>query len=473
MIATPLSRSFGETMFGHAQLGDRRRTRRLVALADRICQHPGGTLPEKLRSPSDLKALYRLCDREEVTHQALMDPMRSAVLTACQEEDEVLIIHDSTELDFSTHHSLKEQLGEVGRGLKKGYICHNSLAITAQGREALGLVKQQLHRRQRVNRKETLPQRRARDSRESRLWIKGTEGLPAEWRFIDLADRGADTFEFLEHEGKSGRRFVIRAHKPRKVSAGHEPSKTKQPLATFVRGLAAIGGRALDVPPQPRYGRNPARKGRYARLLISAAPVLTHPPHAKYGEHGNQPLAMWVVRVWEPHPPKGTKAIEWILYTNQPVSNLADASRVLDWYELRWVIEEFHKALKTGCGVEDLQFTDTERLEPAIALLSGVATTLLNLRAASELPDAKTRPATDVVDQAYVEVLSLWRYQKSKALTIHDFFFALARLGGHQNYPSSKRPGWLLLWRGWTELQALVQGHDLAHAAGKKRRKCG
>jgi hypothetical protein len=473
MIATPLSRSFGETMFGHAQLGDRRRTRRLVALADRICKHPGGTLPEKLRSPSDLKALYRLCDREEVTHQALMDPMRSAVLTACQEEDEVLIIHDSTELDFSTHHSLKEQLGEVGRGLKKGYICHNSLAITAQGREALGLVKQQLHRRQRVNRKETLPQRRARDSRESRLWIKGTEGLPAEWRFIDLADRGADTFEFLEHEVKSGRRFVIRAHKPRKVSAGHEPSKTKQPLATFVRGLAAIGGRALDVPPQPRYGRNPARKGRYARLLISAAPVLVHPPHAKYGEHGNQPLAMWVVRVWEPHPPKGTKAIEWILYTNQPVANLADASRVLDWYELRWVIEEFHKALKTGCGVEDLQFTDTERLEPAIALLSGVATTLLNLRAASELPDAKTRPATDVVDQAYVEVLSLWRYQKSKALTIHDFFFALARLGGHQNYPSSKRPGWLLLWRGWTELQALVQGHDLAHAAVKKRRKCG
>lgn len=477
MITTPASRSFGETMFGHAQLGDRRRTERLVTLVDQICKHPGGSLPEKLRSPNDLKALYRLCDRDEVTHQALMDAIRPAVLAAGAQEDEVLILHDGTELDYSTHRSLAAQLGQVGRGLKKGYLCHNSLAVKVEGREVIGLVNQQLHRRVRVDPKETLPQRRARKSRESRLWLQGTAGLPAERRFIDVADRGADTFEFLEHETESGRRFVIRSKQSRKVSAGHEPSKAKQPLGAFVSGLPAIGGRALHVPAQPRYGRNPARKARYARLLISAAPVLVYPPHARSGEHGNQPLPMWVVRVWEPHPPKGTKAIEWILFTNEPVHTLADALRVIGWYETRWVIEEFHKALKTGCGVEDLQFTDTARLEPVIALLSTVATTLLNLRAASELPNAKTRPATDVVDRAYVEVLSLWRHRKVEALTIHQFFFALARLGGHQNYPSSKRPGWLVLWRGWTELHAQVAGYELgkirAQTVDSKPRKCG
>jgi hypothetical protein len=299
-----------------------------------------------------------------------MDAIRPAVLAACAQEDEVLVIHDGTELDYSTHHSLADQLGQVGRGLKKGYLCHNSLAVKVQGREVIGLVNQQLHRRVRVDPNETLPARRARKSRESRLWLQGTEGLPAERRFIDVADRGSDTFEFLEHETKSGRRFVIRSHQSRKVGAGHEPSKTKQPLRAFACGLPAIGGRALHVPAQPRYGRNPARKARYARLLISAAPVLVYPPHARSGEHGNQPLPMWVVRVWEPHPPKDTKAIEWILFTNEPVHTLADALRVIGWYETRWVIEEFHKALKTGCGVEDLQFTDTARLEPAIALLS-------------------------------------------------------------------------------------------------------
>jgi hypothetical protein len=477
MIATPASQTFAETMFGQAQLGDRRRTKRLVALVDQICKHPGGSLPEKLRSPKDLKSLYRLCARDEVTHQALMNSMRHAVLDAAAQEDEVLVIHDGTELDFTTHYSLADQLGQVGRGLKKGYICHNSLVVKPQGREVIGLVNQHLHRRPRVDPKETLPQRRARQDRESRLWLKGTEGLPGEPRFIDVADRGADTFEFLEREVKSGRRFVIRSHQSRKVSGGHEPSKQTQPIRGFVRGLPAIGGRAVHVPAQPRYGRNPARKARYARLLISAAPVLVHPPHAKYGEHGNQPLPMWVVRIWEPHPPKGTKAIEWILFTNEPVHALADALRVIGWYEARWVIEEFHKAFKTGCGVEELQFTDTARLEPAIALLSAVATTLLNLRAAADLPNAKTRPATEVVDGDYVEVLSLWRHRTIKALTIYEFFRALARLGGHQNHPSSKRPGWIVLWRGWTALQTMVEGADLAdlRAAGAEpaARKCG
>jgi hypothetical protein len=477
MIATPASRSFGETMFSQAPLGDRRRTERLVRLVDEICKRPGGSLPEMLRSPSDLKALYRLCDRDEVTHQALMDSMRPAVLAACAQEDEVVVIHDGTELDFTTRRALAGQLGQVGRGLKKGYLCHNSLIVKPQGREVVGLVNQQLHRRVRVDPKETLPERRARASRESRLWVKGTEGLPGEWRFIDVADRGADTFEFLEHEAKSGRRFVIRSHQSRKLSFGHEPSQRTQPVRAFVRGLPAIGGSAHDVPAQPRYGRNPARKARFARLLISAAPVRVHPPHAKYGDHGNEPLPLYVVRVWEPHPPKGTKAIEWILFTNEPAHTLADALRVIGWYQTRWVVEEFHKAFKTGCGVEELQFTDTARLEPAIALLAAVATTLLNLRAASERPDAKTRPATDVVDRSYVEVLSLWRYRKIKALTIHEFFFALARLGGHQNYPSSKRPGWLLLWRGWTDLQSQVVGYEFgktnAQTIGPQPRKCG
>ena len=147
---------------------------------------------------------------------------------------------------------------------------------------------------------------------------------------------------------------------------------------------------------------------------------------------------------------------------------LADADRVIGWYQTRWVIEEFHKAIKTGCRVEGLQFTATKRLEPMIALLSTVATTLLNLRAASQLPDAQTRRANSLIDSAYVEVLSAWRYDEVRNLTVHEFFFALARLGGHQNRRSDKRPGWLILWRGWTTLQAMLEG-----AETNRHRKCG
>ena len=461
MSPRPTQHTFGETMFGHAELGDLRRTRRLVRLTDQLCKHPGGSLPDKLSSPKDLKALYRLCDRDEVTHAAVLTSVRQAVLQDIERRDDtVLILHDGTELDFSTVKSLTGQLGQVGRGLKRGYLCHNSLAVTPEGRDVIGLVNQILHRRVRVPKKETLPQLRARQSRESRLWLLGTQGLPADRRLVDVADQGADTFEFLEHEVHSGRRFVIRVYRGRKVSAGHELSTSTHPLQDYVRGLPAIGGSIIPVAAQPRHGRHAARLARTARLLISAAPISVHPPHAKHGDHGRDPLPMWVVRVWEPEPPKTGDRIEWCLLTNEPVTTLEDAGRVIGWYRTRWVIEEFHKAKKTGCAVEGLQFRDVARLEPMIAVLSVVATTLLNLRAASQRPDAATRLARTVIDPSYVEVLSLWRYSKIKTLTVHEFFFALARLGGHQNRRSDHRPGWLILWRGWTKLQAMLLGAE-------------
>jgi len=154
-------------------------------------------------------------------------------------------------------------------------------------------------------------------------------------------------------------------------------------------------------------------------------------------------LPMYVVYVLEVSPPPdGEEPIHWTLLTNEPVLNFQDAWRVISWYEQRWVVEEYHKALKTGCGIEDLQFTAVERLQPAIALISAVALTLLNLRDASRRPDATTRRADTLLGPEYIEALSIWRHGKPRSdWTIHDFFFALARLGGHQNRKHDHRPG--------------------------------
>jgi hypothetical protein len=85
------------------------------------------------------------------------------------------------------------------------------------------------------------------------------------------------------------------------------------------------------------------------------------------------------------------------------------------------------------------------------------------------MPDASTRRAVTLFALEYVEVLSFWRYGKLRSdLTIHDFFFALARLGGHQNRKSDHRPGWLVLWRGWMKLQYMLDGY-----LAVKRKKCG
>lgn len=455
----------GQAIFGHAELGDRRRTARLVATFNQMRQHPGGTLPEKLSEPADLRAFYRLCDADDVTHEAIIAAARQHTLARVADcPGPVLMLHDATELDYSTLTSLAEDLGQIGTGSNLGYICHNVLAVAADTRDVLGLADQILHHRDDVPEHETLAERRKRATRESLLWLRGTKHLPNDANLIDVADQGSDTFEFLEHECRSRRRFVVRAYKTRKVYAGHEPVGRQQYLLDYAHGLPELGRFTMDVQAQP--GRK-ARKD--AEFLVRGGPLLVCPPHAKYGEHGDDPLPLYVVRITEVKPPTDATPIDWTLLTNEPVRTFDDAWRVTGWYEKRWIIEEYHKAQKTGCQIEDMQFTSIARLEPAIALLSVLAVTLLNLRDAASRPDAKTRRATTIVAPDYVTVLSYWRYRENREnLTVHEFFYALARLGGHQNRKSDGRPGWLVLWRGWTKLQAMLDGYDVA-----KQTKCG
>ncbi len=471
-------KSFGETNFSHAQLGDKRRTKRLVKLVDQMCLRPGGTLPQKFRSPADLQAFYRLMQKDDVTHEAILAAHRQATFDQIEDlETPVLILHDTTELEYTTHKSL-DALGQIGSGQRRGYITHNSLAVDPRTRDVLGLCNQVLHRRAKVSKSETRAQRSRRKSRESRLWLQGTEPLPNRWQFVDVCDRGADTSEFLEHEVASGRRFVIRSSYDRCIVLGHgsrdecESGKLRQ----YAQTLPEAGSWTLQVTSKAEM-RSPRRKGkkklvvrkkRAANMAVAYAPVQIT---SSKGHKGDPPLKVWIVRVWETDPPKGQERLEWVLITNEPVRSFDDAYRVVGWYECRWIIEEYHKGMKTGCRIEGLQFTSEDRLQPAIALLSVVTLTLLQLRQASRRPDAKTRKATSVIGVSYVEVLSMWRHKKIKRdWTVHDFYYALARLGGHQNRKHDHPPGWQVIWEGWKELLPMVIGYNVAKS---KYKKCG
>lgn len=195
MTTEPMTtgQTFGERHFGRAQLGDQRRTRRLVALADQLASHPGGTLPHKVKSPKDLKALYRLCECPAVTHEAVLAPHREHTRSLIEQPQGTLrVIHDATELDYTMAKSLSS-LGQIGNGHGRGYLCQNSLVVDPKTRQALGLINQVLQGRVQAPKNEAREQRRQGESRESRLWIRGTEGLPAEARLVDVCDRGADT----------------------------------------------------------------------------------------------------------------------------------------------------------------------------------------------------------------------------------------------------------------------------------------
>jgi hypothetical protein len=453
--------SFGNEFFAGAALGDRRRTKRLILLADQLVQHPEGTLPDKLPDPAALKAAYRLMDADDVTHAAVLEPAYQRVRELMAESaNPVLLIHDGTELDYTGLTAL-EGLGRIGNGSHRGYICHNVLAIEAGTRAVLGLVHQELAKRPVRPRRESRKQRRDKPDRLSRLWKRATQAIPVVARQqVELADRGGDVLEFLDAMAAAGKQYLVRSKSNRRVELA---DGTHAKLHDVIRARAADGTRSFDVPACE------GRAARTATLSVSFAAVQLRVPKQPRGEIRGVPLSAWVVRVWEADPPAGVAALEWVLLTNVAVTDAAAAWERVDWYAVRWVIEEYHKGLKTGCGIEELQFTTEERLQPMIGLLSVVAVFLLRLRSTARRADAAKAPAAALFPAVVVEALSRWRHGEARPdWSISEFCLALARLGGHQNRKGDAPPGWLVLWRGWMKLQLMAEAMTL-----RDEEKCG
>ena len=460
--------TFGMRNFGDLDLGDKRRTACLVNAVDRMCRHPGGTLPDKLNRPADLRAFYRLMNRPEVTHEVLLQKHaeHTRACMAALGTGVVLILHDATELDYTKKTTVSAYLSQIGQGTQRGYICHNSLAVSADTGAVLGLTSQILHQRADVPKGEKLKESRERQNRESRLWLKGAEAsgaAPAGVLCVDVSDSLSDTYEYLAYELTQGRQYVLREREDRRLA---QPVAGHHYLEAALRAQPSMGQRRLRVQ------ASPGRSARNTTVEVSFMPIYLALPGKRHGEYANTPLNLWAVRVWEPNTPANEELLEWILLTNVPVHNEADAQERVDWYQRRPIIEEYHKGMKTGCSIESMQFDKIDRLEPAIALLSVIAITLLQLRDAARAPDADQRLATEVIGADYVEVLvNHYGNRLGPNPTILKFFMHVARLGGHQNRKVDGFPGWITLWRGWTRLQAMIDGFHAAHR--KSKNKCG
>jgi hypothetical protein len=448
-----LAKRFALENFGEVELGDQRRTKRLVRVALQMLRHPEGTLPAKMQTPADLKALYRLLDHEEVTHAAVLETHRDLTLARMrQSTDVVLLIHDTTQLNYTGKKALKG-LGQLAAGAARGYLCHNTLAVQEDG-SVIGLANQILHLRPKVPKNESAQQRRERRSRETRLWKNGSEAVgppPPGSKWIDVCDRGGDLFEYLDHKHVQGGSYVVRSKHNRVVWANNNAERVVK-LHAYARGLSPLETHEIEV------SANKGREARKTRVAVASGRVTLPVPKPKCGEHGDDPLEAWVVHVKEIEtPPKGAKALEWVLLTNEPCRSAQDALRVAGWYAKRPIVEEYHKAQKTGCGIELPQLTEKSRLEPVIAMISVVAVFLLGLRDAARDPVKAKQPAENFVPTTHVRVINACRWKDAKRrTTLYEFLLAVARMGGHQNRKSDGPPGWLTLWRGWQQLMVMV-----------------
>ena len=443
-----------QTNFARAELGDVRRTKRLMILAAQVAADPSASLPEQTGTWNDLRAAYNLFDCEDVTFEAIAAPHWEQTKTTRSEI--LLILEDTTEIDYSLNRKIKD-LSPVGSGTRQGFHLHSGLMVSAEDDRIHGLAGQLIYHRQHISKGETRTERLQRDDRESQIWCKLVDQIgspPPGSTWVHVVDRGADDFEFFYHCQQTQTEWVVRAKNLHRTII--TPNGTRQELYTYLHTLPEAGSFTLELRARPN---QPART---AKLVVSFGalsmpmPALTSPAIRKLKP---APIPMYVVWVREVDAPDGVDPIEWVLYTSLRVESLDEAMAVTGYYEKRWLIEEWHKALKTGTRVQKRQLKTGARLEPMVGLMSVVAVRLLQLK--GEARTAPERPAEEVVPLKYVNALKAVRkLGASIAMTAGSFFRELAKLGGFLGRKRDGEPGWITIWRGWDKLQTMIQGAD-------------
>ena len=459
--------------FRAARPGDHRRNARAQAIAQALAAKPGQSIPAVFDSHYAIKAAYSFFARPEATPDNIQAGHRDMTRIEISKPGQtILLIEDTSEMTWSGNEPVPG-LGPIGRGDKglQGFLLHSSLAVRwpqtlSQNQsasrppvEVLGLADQIYHVRKARPEGEARHDKRARQNRrrESQLWEQISDRLgpaPAETRWERTCDRGADIYEFLISCIQRNHGFVVRAAQDRCLE---DPQTGQQSGHLFetVRSAGILGH--FDLPLRTR----PGHKARTARLALSAVEVVIRAPQRPGRGAGYLPgVPCTAVRVFEDKPPKGVKhPLEWIILYDRPVKTFQQAMDVALKYSARWLIEEFHKALKTGMGAERLQLTQASRLFAAIAIMSVVALRLIDLR---EMVRRQPLAAAEQSGLTELELNVLRVYLKREIETVKDVALAIGRLGGHMNRKADGMPGWKTLWLGMKKLHDLVQGVKLA-----------
>jgi len=445
---------WAQNEFGFAQLGDRRRNKRLVNIATHLAGCPGGTLPQAFPDWAELKAAYRFFGQSGVSFERVLAPHLARTRQSCRQPGEYLLIEDTTLLDYS-HRPGAEDLGIIGDGTGRGFELHSTLAVrleswTLEQRPegvVLGLFEQQCRRPRLAPKGETRHELLSRP-RASQKWAAGLKSAgapPAGSQWIYVADRESDIYEALRTCQLHGVDFVIRACQDRCLA--QEDGHVRAALAQ--RPL--LGQSTVELR---------ARPGQAARTAIVELRSLCVDLRGAWRPGGRQePLrGMSVVEVKEVEAPEGVKEpLHWILLSSLPCATKAQVLRIIGRYTARWWIEEYHKALKSGVGVEESQLAKAGRLEPLIAVLAVVAVRLLSAKLL-----ARSRPegleAAGSFGPQMLEILEKKLGKPKGGWTNQNVIIATARLGGFLARKHDGMPGWQTIWRGWQRLMWMCEG---------------
>jgi hypothetical protein len=454
------SLNWARSVFAGAQLGDSRRTDRLILMASRAAARPGGKISEVLLDAAERQGAYDFLEGAQVLAAPVLGSVANAAFRCAEQHPFCFAAVDGSSLSLTDTQRKKGfgTVGSTGIGLK----VITSLLVSPEGVLA-GIADQQWWARparpkisRRAHRQLRLKARP--HQKETRHWLQAIEQTcqRAQQSGVQLwfqLDREGDNRDYLSALAKCGHRFTVRGNWNRLVESF---GTSKHYLREVLGRHKPIGSYELDVP------AGPGRRARRAKMTVRAAKV-TLLLRDKWMKTAT-PLTLTAVITNETRTPKGEKPLDWMLLTNAPVTTLTQAQEVIHGYAQRWRIEEFHKTWKTGaCKSEETQLRSVPAVITWATILAAVATRIERLKRLSRTePD---KPANIELSKVEIRALLLLRrevnHRKEIRLnampTIEQATLWIAELGGYTGKSSGGPPGAITIRRGLEYLRPAAQ----------------
>jgi hypothetical protein len=430
--------------FEGIEFGDKRLNKRSVTILESLAANPEASINASIESWGDTLAAYRFFRNPEVQPEEILRPHREATERRFREHSVVLVVQDTTELDFTSHPPEDAQCLEAE--YRFGLYDHTHLAITPE-KLCLGVVGSEQFDRA----PETLGKGRFRKSlpiekKESFRWLTGyrlaceLKQKHGDTQIISVADCEADIYEIFDEVRRQPNPadFIIRARENRNTRE-RDPEREGRGYYKVLDKLAEAPvrvRRTIDLPQTPK------RQARQAELEIRAITIELKPPRNEL-----QAVSQQFVLVREVNGPGDDTDLSWLLMTSLPIESSEDILRVVDYYVARWAIEIYFRALKTGCRVERIQLETLHRVKNCLAFYKIIAWRIIYLtylnRTTPELP------CTAVFDDC--EWKPVWKIKKKTPPpktppTLGEFIPLLTSLGGYNNRPSERPAGPQVYW---------------------------
>lgn len=452
--------------YSTVKLGDKRLNSRAKKILAQLSDNPEGSIPENCKSWSETKAIYRFFDNESVNAKKVFKPHRIATLNRIKKHPVVLLIQDTTSLNYSGH-TKREDTGPLQQDNVRGIYLHPTFAMTPN-RECLGVIDYEQWARKELahqTKKERAASNYAKPlkEKESYRWLKGykkanklAEKVLAT-QFIYIADREADIYD-IYHEAQVNYKsnsadWIIRATYNRSFYDENSPKKRNKfkELDNIVKPLGAL---SFEISATDK------RKKRYVEQNIFAKEVTLICPATKKSELPSK-VKLTVIRTREINPLKAEEPIEWILLTSLPVNNLIDAKKIIDLYLCRWQIETFFKILKSGCKIEKIRINSKNRFDPCLALYLVIAWRILYLTMLGRAhPNVNSEHVFEAVEWQTAYIILHKKKPPKKSPTLSEAIKTIAQLGGFLARKSDGEPGPEVMWKGLRSLHEYIRARE-------------